>query len=222
MFQNAHALSVSVGNSYYEDQLMHTFLDNFHQGGKYSAEIARHQAELRREEKFNDQKSLNISSLQTDCLNLDSSISGSSRNSEGAQYVQTKCTLCRGNNHSAEKCFKRIRKEKEKARAVDVSSNRNPERPPRKCFRCGSEDHMIAKCPKPPKDNKKRRRQVRFNEKGNRACDNGKNNDDHKIYISMARMSVNYERKSEKYGDSSQLTNWILDSGAMCHMTTEV
>ena len=35
IFQNAHALSVSVGKSYYEDQLMHTFLDNFHQGGKY-------------------------------------------------------------------------------------------------------------------------------------------------------------------------------------------
>ena len=33
-FQNAHALSVSVVKSYYEDQLMHTFLDNFHQGGK--------------------------------------------------------------------------------------------------------------------------------------------------------------------------------------------
>ena len=33
-FQNAHAVSVSVGNSYSEDQLMHTFLDNFHQGGK--------------------------------------------------------------------------------------------------------------------------------------------------------------------------------------------
>ena len=33
-----------------EDQLMHKFLDNFHQGGKYSAEIASHQAELRREE----------------------------------------------------------------------------------------------------------------------------------------------------------------------------
>ena len=29
-FQNAHALSVSVGNSYYEDNLMHTFPDNFH------------------------------------------------------------------------------------------------------------------------------------------------------------------------------------------------
>ena len=34
MFQNAQALSVSVGNSYSEDQIMHTFLDNFHQSGK--------------------------------------------------------------------------------------------------------------------------------------------------------------------------------------------
>ena len=31
--QNAQALSVSVGNSYFEDQLMENFLDNFHQGG---------------------------------------------------------------------------------------------------------------------------------------------------------------------------------------------
>ena len=38
IFQNAHALSVSVGNSYSEDQLMHTFLDNCQQGGKYSAQ----------------------------------------------------------------------------------------------------------------------------------------------------------------------------------------
>ena len=51
-FQNAQDLSVSVGNSYSEDQIMHTFLDNFHQDGKYSAQIASHQAELRREEKF--------------------------------------------------------------------------------------------------------------------------------------------------------------------------
>ena len=80
-FQNEHALSVSVGNRYYEDQLMHTFMDNFHQGGKYSARIASHQAELRREENFSEQKSLNISSLQTDYLNLDSSSSGSSRQS---------------------------------------------------------------------------------------------------------------------------------------------
>ena len=43
-FQNAQAFSVSVVNSYSEDQIMHTFLDNFHQGGKYSAQIASHQA----------------------------------------------------------------------------------------------------------------------------------------------------------------------------------
>ena len=81
---------------------------------------------------------------------------------------------------------------------------------------------MIAKCPNPPKDNERRRRQVSFNEKGNCACDNGKNKYDHKIYASMARMSSNDKRKIEKYGDSSQFTNCILDSGATCHMTQEV
>ena len=100
-FQNAHALSVSVGKIYSEDQLMHKFMDNFHQGGKYWAYIASHQAELRREEKFTHQKSLNISSLQTYHLNLDSS-SGSSSNSEKAHAVQKKCTFFGGNNQSAE------------------------------------------------------------------------------------------------------------------------
>ena len=38
----------------------------------------------------------------------------------------------------------------------------------------------------------------------------------------MARMSSDDERKSVKYGDSSQLTNWILDLGATCHMPPEV
>ena len=128
---------------------MHTFLDNFNQSGKYSAQISSHQAELRREEKFTDQKSLNISSLQTDDLNIDIS-TGSIRNSERAHAVQTKCIFCGGNNHYAEKCFKRTRKEKEKARAVDVSVNRRTERSPWKCFRCGYKDHMIAKFTKPP------------------------------------------------------------------------
>ena len=90
---------------------MHTFLDKFHQGGRYSAQIASHQADLRREEIFTDQKSLNSLSLQTDDLNLDSS-SGYIRNSERAHDVQTKCICCGGNNNHAEKCFKRIRKEK--------------------------------------------------------------------------------------------------------------
>ena len=115
-FQNAHALPISVRNSYSEDQLMHTFLDNFCQGEKYSDRIASHQAELKREEKFTDQKSLNISSLYNDYFNLDSR-SGFGRNSERANNVQTNCTFCGGTNHSAEKCFKRIRQKKEKYRA---------------------------------------------------------------------------------------------------------
>ena len=131
---------------------------------------------------------------------MDSS-SGFGRNSEREHAVQTKCTFCGGTNHSSEKCFKRIRKEKEISRAVDVSSNRHMERTPRKFFRCGSEDHMIPKYPKPPTDNGKFRKQVRFIEKGNRACDNGKNNDDQKLYASIARMSSNDEHSSEKYGD---------------------
>ena len=72
---------------------------------------------------------------------------------------------------------------------------------------------MIAKCAKPPKGNEKRQRQLLFNEKGYHAYNNSENNDDHKIYASMAKMSSNDERKSEKYDDSSQLTNFILDSG---------
>ena len=62
-FHNAQALSVSVGNRYSEDQIMHTFLDNFYQSGKHSAQLASQQAELRRKEKFPDQKCLKISSL---------------------------------------------------------------------------------------------------------------------------------------------------------------
>ena len=49
IFQNAQTLSVSVVNSYSEDQMMHTFMDNFHQGGRYSAQIASHQADFKKE-----------------------------------------------------------------------------------------------------------------------------------------------------------------------------
>ena len=44
-FQNAHNLSISVGSYYSEDQLIHTFMDYFHQGRKNSSQIAIHQAE---------------------------------------------------------------------------------------------------------------------------------------------------------------------------------
>ena len=50
---------------------MHTFLDNFQLSGKYSAQLASQQAELIREEMYPNQKCLNISSLQTEYLNLD-------------------------------------------------------------------------------------------------------------------------------------------------------
>ena len=54
IFQNAQDFSVLVGNTYAEDQLIHIFLDNVHQGRKYSAQIYSQQAELRREGKVTD------------------------------------------------------------------------------------------------------------------------------------------------------------------------
>ena len=57
---------------------------------------------------------------------------------------------------------------------------------------------------------------------GKHACDNSKKNNDQKIYVYMDRMSGNEKCPSGNFGDISQLTNWILDSGATCHMMTEV
>ena len=38
----------------------------------------------------------------------------------------------------------------------------------------------------------------------------------------MARIYDNSESPSRYFGGSLQLTNWILDSGATCHMTPQV
>ena len=81
---------------------------------------------------------------------------------------------------------------------------------------------MIAKFPNPPKDSEKRRKSDKSKEKGNRAKDNSDDDDDLKVYASMARMSNDDVHENNDYGDSSQLTNWILDSGDTCHMTPEV
>ena len=51
LYQDAQAFSFLVGNTYSEDQITSIFMDNFHQGQKYSSQIASHQAELRMEEK---------------------------------------------------------------------------------------------------------------------------------------------------------------------------
>ena len=81
---------------------------------------------------------------------------------------------------------------------------------------------MIAKFFKPPKDSEKLRKSEKSKEKGNRACDNSDDDNDLKVYTYMAHMYSDDERESKDYGDSSQLTNWIFDSGATCHMTSEV
>ena len=81
---------------------------------------------------------------------------------------------------------------------------------------------MIAKFPNPPKDSEKRHKSLCFNEKGNRACNNSKDDNDNKIYASMARISSDDKRENKEYGDILQLTNWILDSGATWNMTPEV
>ena len=100
------------------------------------------------------------------------------------------------------------------------------EHTPRRHFRCGYGDHLIDKCPKPPKDNEKRQKKVFFIEKGNhtyhKECENGKNGNDQKIYAYMERISGNDESPSRYFSDSSQLTNWILDSGSTCHITSQV
>ena len=49
-----------------------------------------------------------------------------------------------------------------------------------------------------------------------------KNNSDQNIHESMASMSGNDECPGGNFGDSSQLTNWVLDSGATLHMKLEV
>ena len=42
------------------------------------------------------------------------------------------------------------------------------------------------------------------------------------MYASVSRMSGNNTIFIRDFGDSSQFTNWVLDSGSACHMTPEV
>ena len=143
---------------------------------------------------------MNISSLQTEYLNLDSSLSGSSKRNEKANSGKTKCTFCGLSNHSVD-FFLKIRKDKEKAHSTGALSNKHSDHPARKFFRYRSEDHLIAKCPKPPKDGEKKRKKVSFNEKGNSAKYNSDDDDDLKVYASMARMSNDDVSKNKDYGD---------------------
>ena len=78
---------------------------------------------------------------------------------------------------------------------------------------------MIAKYPKPSKESEKRHKSEKYKENVNRACDNSDDENGLKVYYtSMEKMSTDDKRENKDYGDSSQLTNWILDSGATCHI----
>ena len=72
-------------------------------------------------------------------------------------------------------------------------------------------DRLIAKCLKPPKYNKNKRKKVSFNERGNCASqkefEGSDDNNDQKIYASMARMSGNDKSSGRYFGDSLQLIN---------------
>ena len=47
-------------------------------------------------------------------------------------------------------------------------------------------------------------------------------NDSQKMCALMARISYNKDSPRRRFGDSLQLTNWVLDSGATCHVTPEI
>ena len=49
-----------------------------------------------------------------------------------------------------------------------------------------------------------------------------KNNNYQNIYASMERMYDNEKCPNKNFSDSLQLTNWILDSGATCHIMQTV
>ena len=62
----------------------------------------------------------------------------------------------------------------------------------------------------------------RGNHVSKKECNNGDNNQNQKIYASMARISDNDECPSRDFSDSLQFTKHILDLGATCHMTPQV
>ena len=103
-------------------------------------------------------------------------------------------------------------------------------RKPIMCFRCGSEKHFIANFPKPDTSDKK----VHWNMEKPKSCvyrltkiyktleKSTGESQSQKTYVSMTRMSTNAESTRRNYGDSLELTNWILDSGTTCCMTPDI
>ena len=86
------------------------------------------------------------------------------------------------------------------------------------CFKCGLEDRLIANCPKQDTSDKK----FHFNTENpktrayistniDKMLENSTyQSESQKMYEYMARMSTNAEIPRKYFGDSLQLTNWIL------------
>ena len=149
-------MSVLVINSYFEYQLIHTFLENLQKVRKYFAQIEIHQAEFRREENFIDQKSLSISDLQIDYLILDNSVG----NTERANVYQWRWSHF-GGSHLNGFCFKQHIKNKGHKKSTFNSLNFNNKRTerngwkPNTCMRCVLENYLSENCLKPNTSAKK-------------------------------------------------------------------
>ena len=92
---------------------------------------------MRIEIKFIDKKSLSISDLQIDYLNLDNSV----RNNKRENISQSNCSNFEG-SHPTEKCFKKRQKEKGykqppfNPRNSNNKCNEHSGWKPNMCFRC--------------------------------------------------------------------------------------
>ena len=90
------------------------------------------------------------------------------------------------------------------------------------CFRCILKDHFITNYPKPDTSEKKvhwntekpKTRAYRSTKIYKTPDNSTYKSNPQKIYMSMEHMSSNAETTRRDFGDSSQRTNWILDSGA--------
>ena len=89
---------------------MHTFMNRFHQGGKYSSQISSHQAELRRREKLLIKNVYLFHPYRMTIYILTEFqvvVKIARKN-----IVQKKCAVLGGANHYAEKYFKGSEREK--------------------------------------------------------------------------------------------------------------
>ena len=98
------------------------------------------------------------------------------------------------------------------------------------CFRCGLEDYFIANYPEPDtldkkvhQNTEKPKTHVYKSIKIDKTSENSIYKiESQKIHLYVAPMSSNAERTRRYFGDSSQLTNWIVDSGETCHITPDI